>query len=53
MISLTFLYEEYLDRPKMAEKNSFEYIGLPPHHKWGRNKQSGHLDYQIANLRQT
>ena len=27
MIPLTFLYEEYIDRPKLSEqKNTFEYI---------------------------
>ena len=31
MIPLTFLYDEYIDRPKLAEqrKNPFEYI-VPP-----------------------
>ena len=38
MIPLTFLYDEYIDRPKLTEqkKNPFEYI-VPPPHKWGRN----------------
>ena len=31
MIPLTFLYEEYIDRPKLSEqKNPFEYIVPPP-----------------------
>ena len=30
MIPLTFLYDEYMDRPKMSEqKNPFDYI-VPP-----------------------
>ena len=39
MIPLTFLCDEYIDRPKLTEqKNPFEYIVPPPPHKWGRNK---------------
>ena len=31
MIPLTFLYGEYIDRPKLSEqKNPFEYIVPPP-----------------------
>ena len=31
MIPLTFLYDEYIDRPKLTEqKNPFEYIVLSP-----------------------
>ena len=32
MIRLTFLYDEYIDRPKFSErkKNAFEYIPPPP-----------------------
>ena len=31
MIPLTFLYEEYIDRPKLSEqKNPFEYIVPTP-----------------------
>ena len=31
MIPLTFLYDEYIDRPKLSEqKNPFEYIVPPP-----------------------
>ena len=31
MIPLTFLYDEYIDRPKFSEqKNPFEYIFPPP-----------------------
>ena len=31
MIPLTFLYDEYIDRPKLSEqKNPFEYIVSPP-----------------------
>ena len=31
MIPLTFLYDEYIDRPKLTEqKNPFEYIVPPP-----------------------
>ena len=31
MIPLTFLYDEYIDRPKLSEqKKPFEYIVLPP-----------------------
>ena len=31
MIPLTFLYDEYIDRPKLPEqKNPFEYIVPPP-----------------------
>ena len=31
MIPLTFLYKEYIDRPKMSEqKKTFEYIVPPP-----------------------
>ena len=39
MITLTFLYHEYTDRPKLSEQkeNPFEYI-VPPA-KWGRNKE--------------
>ena len=40
MIPLTFLYDEYIDRPKLTEqkKPPFQYI-VPPPHKWGRNKK--------------
>ena len=42
MMRLTFLCNEYIDRPKLSEqKNPFEYIAppppTPPPHKWGRN----------------
>ena len=31
MIPLTFLYDEYIDRPKLSEqKKPFEYIVPPP-----------------------
>ena len=30
MLSLTFLYNLYIDRPKLSEKNPFEYIVSPP-----------------------
>ena len=31
MIALTFLYDEYIDRPQLSEqKNPFEYIVPPP-----------------------
>ena len=30
MIPLTFLYDEYIDRPKLSEKKPFEYIVTPP-----------------------
>ena len=32
MIPLSFLYDEYIDRPKLSEqKKPFEYIVPPPH----------------------
>ena len=31
MIALTYLYDEYIDRPKLTEQqNPFEYIFPPP-----------------------
>ena len=40
MIRLTFLDDEYIDRPKMTEqKKPFESI-VPSHHKWSRNKNA-------------
>ena len=30
MIPLTFLYDDFIDRPKLSEKNPFEYIVPPP-----------------------
>ena len=31
MMPLTFLYDEYIDRPKLSEqKNQFEFIVPPP-----------------------
>ena len=30
MIPLTFLYDEYIDRPILTEKKPFEYIVPPP-----------------------
>ena len=38
MIALAFLYDEYIDRPKLSEqKNPFEYSSFA--HKWGRNNK--------------
>ena len=40
MIPLTFLYDEYIDRPKLSEQKKthlcIEFLPPPPH-KWGRN----------------
>ena len=30
MIPLTFLYDEYMGRPKLSEQKEFEYIVPPP-----------------------
>ena len=36
MITLTNLYDDYIDRPKLTEqKNPFEYIVPPSPLKWG------------------
>ena len=37
MIPLTFLCDEYIDRPKLSVQKN-EYI-VPPPHKWGRNNK--------------
>ena len=42
MIPLTFLYDEYIDRPKFTEQKKkpiWVYSSFP--HKWGRNKNLG------------
>ena len=39
MTPLTFLYDEYIDRPKLFEqKNPFENIVTSPH-KWDQKKK--------------
>ena len=39
MIPLTFLYDEYIDRPKLSEqKNPFDYIVPPPISEVGKKK---------------
>ena len=45
MIPLTFLYDEYIDRPKLSEQKKpiWVYISSPPPpppHKWGRNNKN-------------
>ena len=41
MIPLTFLCDEYIDRPKLSgQKNSFEYIVPPPTSGIGTNNQN-------------
>ena len=44
MIPVSFLYDEYIDRPKLTEqkKNPVEYIVPPPPLKRGRNKNNEH-----------
>ena len=40
MIPLTFLYDEYIDRPKFTEQKKkpiWVYSSFP--HKWGRNNK--------------
>ena len=42
MIPLTFLYDEYIDRPELSEqKNPFEYI--VPHPTSGVGTKSGEM----------
>ena len=38
MIPLTFLYDEYIDRPKLSEKKTHLSIQFLPPQKWSRNK---------------
>ena len=47
LIPVTFLCDEYIDRPKLTaqKKTPFEYI-VPPPHKWGRNN---YVDYFAFN----
>ena len=51
MIPLTFLYDEYIDRPKFTEqkKNPFEYIVPSPTSGVGTKK---HLIFAVTNLAQ-
>ena len=43
MIPLTYLCDEYIDRPKLTEqKNPFEHI-VPPPREGGRNKKQAML----------
>ena len=41
MIPRTFLYDEYIGRPKFTEQKKpiWVYSSSPPH-KWGRNKKT-------------
>ena len=50
MIPLTFLYDEYIDRPKFTEqkKNPFEYIVPSP--TSGVGTKSGYLLVQILDF---
>ena len=49
MIPLTFLCDEYIDRPRLNEqKNPFEYIVPPLYHKCGRNNEK--LYYRISTV---
>ena len=46
MIPLTFLYDEYIDRPKLTEqKNPFEYIVPPP--TSGSEQKSKYIIFNI------
>ena len=48
MIPLTFLYNEYIDRPKFTEqKNPFEYIVPPPIIGVGTKILYKHLDISV------
>ena len=38
MIPLTFLYDEYIDRPKLSEQKKPIWVYSSPH-KWGRNNK--------------
>ena len=39
MISLTFLYDEYIDRPKLTEQKKPIRVFSSFPHKWGRNNK--------------
>ena len=43
MIPLTFLYGEYIDRPKLFEKNPFEYI-VPPQQVGSEQKNTKNVE---------
>ena len=40
MIPLTILYDEYIDRPKLAEQKKPIWVYSSSPHKWGRNKNA-------------
>ena len=37
MIPLTFLYNEYIDLPKLSKQKKLTSVYSSTHHKWGRN----------------
>ena len=50
MIPLTFLYDEYIDRPKLSEqKNLFKYI-VPPPQVGSEQLKYILIDYFLFNL---
>ena len=54
MIPLTFLYDKYIDRPKLPEqKNPFEYIVPPPPSGIGATtkKSDAEVKLQTSNVR--
>ena len=53
MIPLTFLYDEYIDRPKLTEqKNPFEYIVPPPTSRVGTKKNLNKTFFKLKTIRQ-
>ena len=42
MIPLTFLYDEYIDRPQLSEQKKTIWVYSSSPHKWGRNNNSSY-----------
>ena len=45
MIPLTFLYDEYIDRPKLTEQKKPIWVYSSSPHKWGRNNYTEMTDF--------